>query len=389
MVEQKSILARGKKIAILVVPTEQCNMDCVYCYHNPHHEKNRVSMSIETLEQLMKITLPNFDKVSFIWHGGEPLLMGVDFYKEALKLQKKHGKGTIIRNSIQTNLTLLSNEFVDLLVQNKFWVSSSFDGVCNDSTRGNSDIILAKRALLKNKGQEVGNILVLSQKTVYDLIDSYRFFKERKIGYKMNLYIDTVKNDDSCKLSVPSDVYIAKMTELFDYWISDIECNVRVSNFVELLRYFLFGEKFVCCYTSCLGKWLGIRADGSIANCVRFFPNKYLYGSIFDYSDIREAFSSDGFRNMLSDSIKRREKCKGCVIYDYCQGGCSNEALFENGMDNNGGNSCKCRIGLYKYVKEMVDALKEIKWELLDGKYNPYVVKYIKKYQTGEKVRNF
>lgn len=341
------------------------------------------------LEQFMKITMPNFDKVSIIWHGGEPLLMGVDFFRKAIELEKKYGFSTIIRNSVQTNLTLLTDSFVKFFKENRFTVSSSFDGVSNEFTRGNSKLILEKRQMLKDGYREAGNILVLSQKTIHNLVESYEFFKKMKIGYKMNLYIDTVRNGDSAKLLLPSYSYINEMSHLFDYWLEDVSCDIRVGNFVDLVKYFLFGEKFVCCYTSCLGRWLCVRADGTIMNCARFFPSKYAYGNVFDYSDIREAFSSDGFRNMLSDSIKRREKCKGCVIYDYCQGGCSNEALFETGMDNNGGNSCKCRIGLYEYVKGRVDALKEIKWELLEGKYNPYVVKYIKKYQSGEKARNF
>lgn len=204
----------------------------------------------------------------------------------------------------------------------------------------------------------------------------------------MNLYIDTEKNCDSRKLFLPSDLYIREMSRLFDYWLNDITCDIRVGNFVDMIRYILFGEKFVCCYTSCLGRWLCVRADGSITNCARYFPSKYRYGNVFDYTNIKDAFLSDGYRNMLYDSVNRRSKCQNCAIYDYCQGGCSNEAMFENGMDNNGGNSCKCRIGLYRYVAERVEALKEMHWELLKGKYNPYVIRFIKKYQDGEKVRN-
>lgn len=379
------MLSDCENLAVLVVPTEQCNMNCVYCYHRPHHHLEKKVMNTDTLEQIMKITLPYFSKVSFIWHGGEPLLMGVDFYKKALDLQGKYGENTIVRNSIQTNLSLLTEEFVDFFIENKFYVSSSHDGVSNDYTRGNSELILSKRTLFKQKNREVGNVMVLSRKTIYNLIDSYDFFKAHKISYKMNLYIDTIKTEESKSLMIDARLYLEKMSELFDCWISDVHCNIRVGNFVELIKYFLFEEKHVCCYTSCLGKWIGVRADGTIANCVRYFPNDYLYGNVFDYVDIREAFLSSGFRNMLFDSVQRRSKCKKCEIYDYCQGGCSNEAMFENGMENNGGNSCLCRKGIYGYVKEKVDNLKNIPYTKLKGQYNPYFVKLVERYQTTMK----
>ena len=375
-------------ISILVVPTEECNMHCVYCYHVPH-VSNIVQMNFDTLEQLMRITVPNYKRIKFIWHGGEPLLRGIEFYRSVVDLQKKYADNTVVKNLIQTNLTLLDDEYIQFFKENQFGISSSFDGTLNEHTRGNSAVILGNRKKLIEFGnfkpEKIGNVMVLSQKNICDLINSYEFFKENKINYKMNLYIDTTHDVISKELAISSDVYIKEMTLFFDYWLKDVLCSVRVGNFVDLVTYLLCKEKHICCYQSCLGKWLGVRADGTVANCSRYYFEKYRFGNIKNYTKIEEAFQSEGFKNMLLDSIQRREKCKNCEIYEYCQGGCSNIAMFENGMQNNGGNSCLCRIGLYKYVENKIGELKDIPYEKLKNNYNPFFVKIVEKYKKLKK----
>ena len=101
------------------MPTDACNMACIYCYHEPHFfdiEK----ISYKTLDHIMRISIPYYKKINFIWHGGEPLLMGIDFYKKAVELENKYNiNDSLITNSIQTNLTFLNEDFADFFINNK------------------------------------------------------------------------------------------------------------------------------------------------------------------------------------------------------------------------------------------------------------------------------
>lgn len=184
-------------INILVLPADLCNMNCVYCFHKDFHT-SKAFMDLGTLENLMKITLPYYERVSFIWHGGEPLAMGLDFYKEVIRLQNKYKQDKArITNRMQTNLTLLDRETAEYLVVNGFGIGSSFDGVQNDETRGNSEEILAGRDLLLGCGGKCGVISVVSGINVNTLIESYEFCKARGLDYTLNMYIKTENREGS------------------------------------------------------------------------------------------------------------------------------------------------------------------------------------------------
>lgn len=365
-------------LSILVVPTDICNMNCKYCYHEAHFT-DPTMMTYEVLEKLMAITIPNYQRVHFIWHGGEPMIMGLGFYRKALQLQKKYSTGEQkIQNSIQTNLTLLDDDWANFFVENKFGIGSSFDGVCNDNTRGHSEQILAGRAKVIEHGGRCGNIMVVSKLNVLSLKDSYELFKKNSINYKMNMFIRTDDSDISYSMSLTDSEYACAMIELFDYWKDDANSNIRVDPFEEIITYILFHRKTICCHTSCHGKWLAIRYNGLITNCNRYYPDEYHFGNIMAMNNIKEAFESEGFKRILSNAIIRREKCKTCQVYDYCRGGCSMVAMFENGMCNNGGPSCNALKSLYTHIKGFIDFYKNSQ---INTNLNPRLNRMITKYQ--------
>lgn len=369
------------RINILMMPTDACNMNCVYCYHEAHFN-NTYKMTYDRLEHIMRITLPHFHKVSFIWHGGEPLLMGKEFYQHVFYLEKIYNTNNcVITNSFQSNLTLLTEELADFFVSNGFTFGTSYDGVENDKTRHLSEKILNGRKILQQHNSKCGCIMVVSKANINTLIESYQFFNENNIDYKMNSYIKTDNTDISRLLQLDEKEFIDKIIELYDYWIKDIHCKIAVNPLMNIVKYILFKKTFSCSQKSCLGKWLAIRSNGLITNCNRFFFPKYEYGNVDDYSDIRDAFDSEGFKNILSESVERRRKCMTCEIYDYCNGGCNNVAMFENGINNNGGFSCITKRKILNYIKQSIDDLKIKDIVELENKINPKVLKLIMEYQ--------
>lgn len=359
-------------INILLIPTNACNMNCVYCFHNPYTE-HYDKMSISTVKHLLDITTPYYKKINLIWHGGEPLLMGMDFYKEVIELEKTYSSN--ISNSIQSNLTLLTPEFADFLVENNISVSGSFDGTCNDSLRGNSEKILSGRQLIIDRKKNCGFIMVVSNKNIEHLIESYNFFKNIETNFSLNLYLDQKDNSDA-GLKLEKAVAVDKLCELFDFWATDTTGKIHISYFRNILDYILFKKKSVCSYTSCMGRWLCVKSDGAITPCNRYFPPEYGYGNIYDYNDIGDAFVSPGFEKLLKDAITRRDKCKSCVIYDYCTGGCNNVALNENGVSNNGGLNCQILVAVYEHIASFVESALRDKSRC----YNPLLVKLMSEY---------
>lgn len=335
---------------ILVMPTDACNMNCIYCFHkSSYNEEGR--MDLKTVEKLLSITTPYYKGVNFLWHGGEPLLMGLDFYKEVLKLQNK--TTCKIKNSIQSNLTLMTTEIASFLTENYFAISGSHDGVCNEQLRGNGDAILQGRKKITELGCTCGIITVVSSHNIHTLIDNYKFFKENNMNYNFNLYLD-VKDFENAELKLDENIAIEKIKEFFTYWAFDTDSNIDISYFRHILEFILFRKKSVCVYNSCLGRWVGIRYNGDIVPCNRNFPKDYNYGNVYDYTDIGEAFESYGFKKLLSEAIIRREKCKSCEIYEFCNGGCNHAALNGNGIDGDGTANCRVLKEVYFHILDFV-----------------------------------
>lgn len=330
-------------------------MNCIYCFHNSHHEKLG-KMSLDTLKQLYDITLNEYEQVTFIWHGGEPLVMGLSFFQKAIDMQKYY-KNVKIRNRMQSNLTLLTDELADFLSANHIGVGTSIDGVLNEKLRGNTQIVFDNREKLLHRNQHCGFIMVLSNANIDTLITSYEMFKKLNANYSMNPYVST-PTEHNMQLLLDTEHAIEKLIEFYEFWKNDSSCNIEVGYFERIIRYILWGEKSVCKYNSCLGKWIGVRYNGDIVPCNRYFPQEYSYGNVWQYDCISKAFDSKGFKNLLSEAIERRKKCADCPIFSFCSGGCNNVALNENGISNNMGTSCQIAIAIYKHILKDISFLK-------------------------------
>ena len=316
-------------ISILAVPTDACNLNCTYCFHKPHFDASKV-MSLDTLERTIDLACSEYSSVQFVWHGGEPLLAGVDFYRHAIEFQKKY-KDCVVKNRIQCNLTLLNDEYAAFFATNHFGVDSSFDGVCNEITRGNTEIILNNYRRYTSYGQKVGFIMVLSSYTIFSLIESYELFKSIGANFSINNYLPlSFKEEDP--FVVEPEVIVERLSELFDYWVNDEFCCIHLNTFEEYLRYFLQGKTNKCRFNSCLGHWICVRPNGQIMPCNRFFPERYSYGNICNIERIGDVFNSCGFKLILSEATKRKESCRCCDLYMLCKGGCNNVAYVGGGV---------------------------------------------------------
>ncbi|MBQ4052072.1 MAG: radical SAM protein [Clostridia bacterium] len=373
-------------LSVLVMPTDYCNMNCVYCFNSRKtHQKKKV-MTIASLRQLFQITIPYYREIKFIWHGGEPLSMGLDFYKKVIELQKEINiNGAKIGNSIQSNLTLLDDEYVKFFLANGFKVGGSFDGTQNELTRHNTEKILAGRELMVKNGGRVGFICVVQSKNIDCLIKDYEWFKKKGINYTLNQYMAMPPYDDD-ELYVSPEHYAKRICEFFDYWANDALCNISITYFEDFVDHILFGAKKLCCYNSCLGKHIGVQYNGDIYNCNRDFSKEYSYGNINDYVDIHQCFDSPGFERMLTRAINRRNHCKeNCDIYDFCTGGCNSTAYMGGDMEKGNAYVCQTTRSIYKYIEKQLAEIMS-GFDKTKVKLNPFLISKISKHQDARRM---
>ena len=222
-------------ITVIMKPTNQCNLRCKYCYHADNgYDKEK--MTDQVLEKAIAVTAPFFKRVEYNWHGGEPLIMGLDFYERVLYYQKKYRQGPEhhIINTMQTNGTLITQETAEFIKKYGFGIGLSFDGPFNDQTRGKTDYTLNAYDLLKQIDKRHGTISVIGAHNIHNLIDIYKYFNEKNISFKFSPMFDSGEAKNHCELLLTDPAeYADKICELFDYWMNDVDGNIEVRPFAS------------------------------------------------------------------------------------------------------------------------------------------------------------
>ncbi len=242
----------GEKITAIVKPTHACNLSCKYCYVGKEAEQGRMDQS--TLEKVISqlSALPRIKDVHFIWHGGEPLTMGLGFYMEVAKIQDTlKGKGVHFSNGIQTNATLVTDELLDFIDERKdFRLGFSMDGPpeihnqvrvykdghgsFDDVLRGMTKVMDRRDAAQKDscKRKQIGRsgvVVVMSKVNVTKPDEMYAFFKGTGINMKANPLIysgSAVQN--IAELGITPRQYGDFLVRLFDLWFNDPEFKIDI-----------------------------------------------------------------------------------------------------------------------------------------------------------------
>lgn len=331
-----------RQLSVLVKPTHRCNLDCQYCYDRAF--KINDNMSLEMVEEIAQFVSRSCDNILWIWHGGEPLLMGIGFYKEAKKILDKYG---ITRISMQSNGVLLNDEYIKFFNENNWNISFSYDCSSHDTNRGKGDIVLQNmKRYYEQTGRKLSIIKVVDSNNYMDMLKDYDFLKEQEWFYSIS--INRVFNSPSARY-INDDIENAYMVEygkLFDKWMND-ENPIHIRQFDEMLPFILNDCGFVCNqYGRCYETWLCFNPIGDIYPCDRWFKPQYKYGNIKEYNDIfslRE--NSVSFNNVKYHTHNREKYCKEiqkCKVFKWCNGGCTANSLYNE--DPNLPDEHFCRI---------------------------------------------
>ncbi len=185
-----------QNISLLIKPASyMCNIDCAHCFYKRVEDvyPQETLMSAQTAETLVRKTLGlGREQNTFCWQGGEPTLMGVDFFREVIELQKRYGSsGQVVGNSLQTNGILIDDEWAEFLAESSFLVGLSLDGPreLHDRYRklasgeGSFDKVMNAVGLLRKHGVEFNILTLLTDSNVFEPEKLYRFFREHGFSH--------------------------------------------------------------------------------------------------------------------------------------------------------------------------------------------------------------
>lgn len=358
-----------KKVEVILKVTDACNLRCKYCY-NSQREYAKNCLPLEQFEKLLNVLLTGYNLIHIIWHGGEPLCAGMDYFRKAMALERKIylDKGVTIKNSIQTNGTLIDQEWIRFFKEYDFDVGISFDGIHNEKYRGQTDKTLRAMELMRSAGVKFGCNAVVADDD-YDLKANYRFFREKKIGFDFSRLLS---EGGGKNMPSPGSVnYAQAMCDLFDEWLYDTQ-GVSVRTFGVYLNLATGGRSRLCTCASCHMKYLSIAPDGTVYNCGRDSVCRYPFGKIDDFENTQQIFASKGARDLITGSVIRRNKCKAqCPYFDLCAGGCADIAIMENGLENIPTDFCHIFQTLYGHISEAFQTITQQKTPL--SQLNPTV----------------
>jgi len=338
--EQKKIVTenwenlkrRKHPFAAIVKPTDNCNMACPYCYVD--RKSTKLWMENDVLEAtIVKITrlIQNQRLIHFIWHGGEPLLLGLNFFKKIVALQRKHCLGTKIENCIQTNGTLLTEEMIRFFVKNHFSISLSIDGPASihninrkfPNGEGSFDKVMQTVTLLRKYGQVIGAVAVITKATLPNIRNLYSFMKKLGIQFRINPIIQVGPDRQNYDASgITALEYGKAMQELFDLWFFD-DTPIHIDPINIIVGNMISNTVWGCDYhRGCLQDIICINPDGNLYPCGQFAGNEKFYlGNILKDS-IETVLSNPVFLEVRQRSPKLIKECQSCEFVRICNSGC-------------------------------------------------------------------
>lgn len=304
-----------------------CNLKCSYCYYLEKKVlfsgKGMLPMSNEVLESLIKqmIEASQEEKVFFSWHGGEPLLAGIDFYRKAISLQKKYlGNGRSAMNGIQTNGTLLSEEWCRFLRDENFIIGISIDGPeemhnrhrINASGEKTFSEVMRGYNLLRQYGITSEILCVVSSGNSSCPLEVYDFL--RALDAPFVTFLPLVERDGSSQSgvtgeSVRPEEFGTFLSVIFDRWIENDIGKVKIQIFEEALRSAFNNDHTLCIFKVDCGGVPVVEHNGDFYSCDHFVDASHLTGNIL----------SEPIVNLLNDPLQVEfGKAKSLTLPGYC-----------------------------------------------------------------------
>ena len=384
----------AKPLYVMLKPAgAHCNLACKYCYYleknNLYQNTPRHLMSDEMLEQFTReyIEAQTMPQVLFTWHGGEPLMRSIDFYKKALALQKKYAHGKQIDNVIQTNGTLLTDEWCEFFAKNHWLVGISIDGPqeyhdhyrVTPAGKPSWEKVMQGIQLLKKHRVEWNAMAVVNAYNAEHPLEFYHFFRdngcqylqftpivERLTEHEDGRTLASLADDREIPLadaSVTPQQWGNFLCTIFDDWVRHDVGKTFVEIFDCTLANWMGVLPGICAYSKECGHAGVMEHNGDVYSCDHFVFPEYKLGNIKDQSliDMLYGEKQQAFSRLKHTSLPRQ--CKECDMEFACHGECPKNR-FEKDKYGEPGLNYLCQ-GYYQYYTHVAPYMDFMKRELL------------------------
>lgn len=313
---------------------EVCNVDCTYCYFKSHTREGErpKTMSPEILElALSEYARANRHFGSITWHGGEPLLAGFDFFKQAVEIEKKTGGR--FKNSLQTNGTLLNESLVRLLYENNFLIGLSIDGPREIHNRrrpfsgnvaGSFDRAMEGLRLLQKNHADYNMLSVIGQHNVSKAAELYAFYEENSIEWVQfipQMAFTSFETVTPTAFDLTPEQYFGFLSDFFNIWYRQGIGSMSVRYFDNVLQTYMNETPDICTMQGTCPDTVVIDLEGNMFPCDFYHGNYWKLGNIEDM-EISEALKSDKFLEFKNMKPSLPDTCVKCKWLKKCHGGC-------------------------------------------------------------------
>jgi len=365
-----------------------CNLDCTYCYYLPKerlYPNSRFRMTDDLLDAFTRqyIIAQRVPEVTFAWQGGEPTLMGLDFFKQAIELQKRHKRpGMTIHNVLQTNGVILDDAWCRFFKENNFLVGISIDGPSqlhdayrvDGSDRPTFERVMAGLELLKKHGVEFNTLTCVHAANGDYPLEVYHFLRDEVQSRYMQFIPIVVRDNETgfqegetvTKHSVTGRRYGDFLKAIFDQWVRRDVGRVFVQIFDVALAAWAGQRPGLCIFEETCGTALALEHNGDLYSCDHFVEPRYYLGNINE-DDLITLVGSEQQRQFglaKRDTLPRY--CRECQVRFVCNGGCPKNRVRHT-PDEEPGLNYLCE-GYKDFFSHIDPIMKSMAAELLAGR---------------------
>ena len=356
--------------------TDKCVLSCKYCFAKGAHG-DVSTFQTDILEKAIKQAFETeHNYVIFEWTGGEPLLVGLEFYKKVVEYQKKYATKPY-ENGVQTSGNKYDTMLIDFLLENNFGISTTIDGTedihnKNRPANGNKPSfqnVQRTRKYIKDKGGDCGFISTITKNNLGHEKEMLDFFQEQGLNsFHSNPYIYYSKNKVKDKdIALSNYDYARYFISEFNAWIEKGKVNPiprTINDIIKCLKTKSPIHNTICTFGGrCLTNFIALTPNGDVYNCPKFTGSKNMILGNITKQPIKEILSpsSEAMSKLIDQRVNAINACekKNCKYFYICNGGCPYYSFIASNGEDIGEIDCLCdgKTLLFEYLESAVDII--------------------------------